>query len=306
MSASDQLQPSIFFRAFDIAFFVPGMILFLAILFSYGEYSVVSASVSNSSSKVSLFDRILDMQESQLSSIAVLQIIVIVLGSYICGLGCHAFSWCWHKFTVDWAKNLAPRNRYLQWATRVLQFIFGLRPKDCREFPPHKRQLDSDSETSDVASETEPNGESADLGNRDGESSLVERKIGRSPSSEKYWTTDPHHYARRVDYFWYLRGTCWNASFAVLVGGILFLFSRWASLRAANLNWQLNSQKTTWSDALWHLRDVDSSYYWGLGAVLICSYLLSRIGTRFGASCESRKAMCKHVSEHQVPPINQP
>ena len=183
MSASDQLQPSIFFRAFDIAFFVPGMILFLAILFSYGEYSVscrasnpvslnpqpatatasgsnlksiVSASGSNSSSKLSLFDRILDMQESQLSSIAVLQIIVIVLGSYICGLGCHAFSWCWHKFTVDWAKKLAPRNRYLQWATRVLQFIFGLRPKDCREFPLHKRQLDSDSEAADAAAETEP------------------------------------------------------------------------------------------------------------------------------------------------------
>lgn len=328
MSVTNELQPSILFRAFDIAFFVPGAILFLAILFSYSEYSVSTQSRNNTStnsqpaqsqpsaasatnpssaatakapiprSNVSLFDRIVEMQENQFSSIAILQVILLVLGSFTCGLICHAFSWCWHNFAVEWARKLKPISWPVQWSVRVLQFVFGLRPKDCEEFPSQKNTVQS---SSDAPDETEGEGNDTTAGS-DSETDIesggtpVENCEGDDPN-ETFWITDEQHYARRVDYFWYLRATCWNASFAVLVGGALFLFSRWASVRYGLLKTQGKLNNTGWSDAIWKLDEVDPAYIWALVAVVVSSYLLFRIGTRFGSSCERRKEICKSVCE---------
>lgn len=295
MSTSDQLQPSIFFRAFDIAFFVPGMILFLSVLFSYSEYTTTIATMSqvvsegSQSANDSMFDRFLSMNETQLSTIAIVQIVMLVLGCYVCGLVCHSVSWCSMNRVVEWLSNRKPSGAFRQHFCRIAQFLVGLRSKDCVAF--HDKTTNNKNE--DVGDDELSESEQESLVAESLEASQNQNIIGSGEASQfpadKVWTTDVLHYTRRVDYFWYLRGTCWNASFALLVGGTLLLFSRWSSERAQSLGAQ------TWGDGLWRLHEIPSTYLWGVGIVTVCSFFLLRIGTRFGASCESRKELCKHV-----------
>ena len=200
---SDQVQPSLFFRAFDIAFFVPGAVLFLAALVllvdpavrssipksDFGiQHSVKSSQVSGGKDKVaasplagkSLPVQLLMVNEHGFSTLMFLQLAIFLIGSYVLGLICHAVSWSALNFFI---KSLREGGDNRVGYRRVLGDLLGYETLD----------------------------------------------MGAQVSPRDLWTAKQEHYVQRADYFWYLRSTCWNTAFSVFCGSLMFIFSPYHS-----------------------------------------------------------------------------
>ena len=94
MAASDELQPSVFFRAFDIAFFIPGTLLCCSlILFLRERFADDCDTPGNCGPAEQLIDNLLSPSSQASATTAILQLAFFLVGSYILGLICHAIAW---------------------------------------------------------------------------------------------------------------------------------------------------------------------------------------------------------------------
>lgn len=239
MAASDEVQPSVFFRAFDIAFFVPGTLLSCSLLLYLRQQIVPGCEThGNCEPAIGLLDELLSPSKQSSAAAAILQIALFLVGSYLLGLICHAV--CWPK--IKWihdevaaqyeSKDASGRTRWLTWKS----VLIGLPAPQQTANAPDPSAVDS----------TETLG---------------------------FWTDNENHYIKRIDYFWYLSGTCWNTGFALIVALIL-----------AHLTFPMP----------WFARIIFSVI------VLYCSWALIRMGTRYNASYEKRKAICRKLLESKA------
>ncbi|MEO9591749.1 hypothetical protein [Rhodopirellula bahusiensis] len=243
MAASDEVQPSVFFRAFDIAFFVPGTLLSCSLLlFLRQQIAPGCEEYGNCQPAVELLDELLSPSKQSSAAAAILQIALFLVGSYLLGLICHAVCWPkikWFHDEVAAQHKSSDAKRQTKWLP-LKSALIGL---------PEPKPMSNDSDSS--ADET----------------------FGTST----FWTDNEGHYIKRIDYFWYLSGTCWNTGFALVVALLL-----------THATFEMS----------WFSRSILSV------TVLYCSWALIRMGSRYNASFEKRKTVCRDLLTHRVSSAN--
>ena len=255
----NKLTPFAFFRAFDLAFFVPGVVILLSV-----EYSLRETGSDSLFEMISM-KGIVGQNQSYLRSICLgISTLVCV---YVCGLICHSVTWLlvrlrrsYDRVKTDEVKGL---DQYLSeflgdtavsensgldeienFAAKVKSVLEDNAKERKREFIANRLEL-----IKELQVRIRPNTGSnfvyrifnsllkwfwspylfvKNARRRNSVRELIEAVKFPDSSlahvSNSEWTNDKNLISDYVSYFWYLRSTCWNLTTALLFAALYNFF----------------------------------------------------------------------------------
>ena len=248
-----KLSPYAFFRAFDLAFFVPGVILLLSI-----EYSLRQAGMPG---VVNLIRSDGSAESTAFSVRAIAEGISMLVIAYVAGLTCHSITWGF----VQWRRGdeASVRNRlvkqeieeYLtsQTGTQVINDLVGQTTTEARlrqaetirhqladriklendllvakrieqikDIPPGRfSQFLRGIRLNSLADQMDQKKRNEALRNL--VSSIKSADESCEHEVDRSWTNDKQLISEYMSYFWYLRSTCWNLATAMVLAGFINL-----------------------------------------------------------------------------------